>query len=330
MRFFSLKGAWGRERRIGKITGSANDVAKDIVNVVSFVVDGPVLSSLGGHTGEKVIASGNVPLIKASVVPINVTDSPTTDPNNSGLILSGPTSYAKLLISEPSRKSVNFGTLIALARNGANVAISLEPVRAISERFADIVYGFFLLRADVEMKDTIMVVMLKLIGERSYMCTIRVEYEWIPPMYSSCKVFGHVVDECPKKIISDVVKNLKNPRQVARDVSILNPFNALNSVENDDDLGTNGGNSKAARKGSLNVAPGYMASMSLKSGNESGYGNNSLLEQWRKTKRDDDYDPYNDDFYKSHDMSENLQAICYDFGITVHGRKKKYFFFDVC
>ncbi|GJY55066.1 hypothetical protein Tco_0446730 [Tanacetum coccineum] len=144
MRFFSLKGAWGRERRIGKITGSANDVAKDIVNVVSFVVDGPVLSSLGGHTGEKVIASGNVPLIKASVVPINVTDSPTTDPNNSGLILSGPTSYAKLLISEPSRKSVNFGTLIALARNGANVAISLEPVRAISERFADIVYGFFL------------------------------------------------------------------------------------------------------------------------------------------------------------------------------------------
>ncbi|GJR31586.1 zinc finger, CCHC-type containing protein [Tanacetum coccineum] len=231
---------------------------------------------------------GNVPLIKASVVPINVTDSPTTDPNNSGPILSGPTSYAKLLTSEPSRKSVNFGTLIALARNGADVAISLESVRAISERFADTVYGFFSgkqmvyllvdnyvkntcnkyglvkqmlnssnglflfkfsskdgmdsmlenglwfihntpfilkkwnpeLRADVEMKDTIMVVMPKLVGERSYMCTIRVEYEWIPPMYSSCKVFGHVVDECPKKIVSEVVKNLKNPRQAARGVLV--------------------------------------------------------------------------------------------------------------
>ncbi|GJS40288.1 zinc finger, CCHC-type containing protein [Tanacetum coccineum] len=164
-----MNGAWGRDRRKGKITGSANDVAKDIINMVSFVVDEHVLSSLGGHTGEKVITSGNyngtqernvvqcstsirsiidlnegnVPLIKASVVPINVTDSPTTDPNNSCPILSGPTSYAKLLTSEPSRKSVNFGTLIALARNGVDVAISLESVRAISERFADTVYGFF-------------------------------------------------------------------------------------------------------------------------------------------------------------------------------------------
>ncbi|GJV48329.1 hypothetical protein Tco_1438541 [Tanacetum coccineum] len=130
--FFSPKGEWGRERRKGKIIGSTNDVAKEIINVVSFVVDEPVLSSLGGHTGEKVIASGNynvtqernvvqrstsisstvdlnevnVPLIKASVIPINV-------------------------------------PLIALTRNGANVAISLEYVRAISKCFADTVCGFF-------------------------------------------------------------------------------------------------------------------------------------------------------------------------------------------
>ncbi|GKA06995.1 zinc knuckle CX2CX4HX4C containing protein [Tanacetum coccineum] len=76
------------------------------------------------------------------------------------------------------------------------------------------------LRADVELKDTIMVAMPKLIGEGFYMCTICVEYEWKPPTCSSCKVFGHVRDECPKNIVSDVVKNLKTPRQAARGVQV--------------------------------------------------------------------------------------------------------------
>nr|GEX42999.1 hypothetical protein [Tanacetum cinerariifolium] len=109
-------------------------------------------------------------------------------------------------------------------------------------------------------------------------------------------VFGHVLNECPKKIFSDVVKNLKNPRQATKGVSVdpkvsfkltkqiykpvsnkngastsgkekqaevsrqevnnSNPFNALNSIENDDELGTNRGNTKSARKGSLNVVHG--------------------------------------------------------------------------
>ncbi|GKA91076.1 hypothetical protein Tco_0812946 [Tanacetum coccineum] len=176
--------------------------------------------------------------------------------------------------------------------------------------------------------DTILVVMPKLVGEEFFMCTIRVEYGWKPPRCSSCKVFGHVLDECHKKIISDAVKNLKNPRQATRgiqvgpkqaevpskDLSNLNPFDAFNSVENDDDLGTNGGNSKSAGKGSLNVAHGE---------SDRGYGTNSVLEQWRVTKRDDDYDSYDDDFYESHDMSDHLHAICDDLDITVRGRKKK-------
>nr|GEY38430.1 zinc knuckle CX2CX4HX4C [Tanacetum cinerariifolium] len=74
------------------------------------------------------------------------------------------------------------------------------------------------LRIDVELKDTILVVMPKLVGEGFFMCTIRVEYEWKPPRCLSFKVFGHVLDECPKKIISDVVKNLKNPRQATQGV----------------------------------------------------------------------------------------------------------------
>ncbi|GKB31365.1 zf-CCHC domain-containing protein [Tanacetum coccineum] len=46
-----------------------------------------------------------------------------------------------------------------------------------------------------------------------------------------------------------------------------------------------------------------MASTSLKSGSDNGYGTNSLLEQERETKRDDDdYNPYNDDL--RHDIAK--------------------------
>ncbi|GKC16673.1 hypothetical protein Tco_1013455 [Tanacetum coccineum] len=32
--------------------------------------------------------------------------------------------------------------------------------------------------------------------------TIRVEYEWRPPRCDTCKIFGHVHDYCPKKVVS--------------------------------------------------------------------------------------------------------------------------------
>ncbi|GJX65978.1 hypothetical protein Tco_0300321 [Tanacetum coccineum] len=57
---------------------------------------------------------------------------------------------------------------------------------------------------------------------------------------------------------------------------------------------------------------------------DKGYGTNSLLEQWRDSYPDnDDYDPYNDDMYENHDLSEHLQSICDDFDIKVRDRKKK-------
>ncbi|GJT84532.1 hypothetical protein Tco_1066249 [Tanacetum coccineum] len=49
----------------------------------------------------------------------------TADPNE-GNVLINTTSYAKLVIGESSRKSVNFCTLLAPGRNEADVAISLE------------------------------------------------------------------------------------------------------------------------------------------------------------------------------------------------------------
>ncbi|GJW90426.1 hypothetical protein Tco_0167979 [Tanacetum coccineum] len=194
---------------------------------------------------------------------INVIDSPAT---NSYLMLLGPTSYAKLVIGESSKKSMNFCTLIVPAGNGADVAFSEDGLSAIGTKlgtplmldsytsdmciqswgmssYARAVIEF---RADVELKNTIVVAMSKL-------------------------VFGHVLDECPKNIRSNVVKNLKTHRQLARvpalvvkkqaelssqKVSNANPFDALNSIEDGDDMGTNGENSKLAGKESLNVGHG--------------------------------------------------------------------------
>ncbi|GKA48063.1 hypothetical protein Tco_0741021 [Tanacetum coccineum] len=79
---------------------------------------------------------------------------------------------------------------------------------------------FIVVKVDVELKDTIVVVVPKFLGEGYHMKTIRVEYKWRPLRCLSCKVFGHVLGECPKQPVSVVLKNLKAPRQIVRGVSV--------------------------------------------------------------------------------------------------------------
>ncbi|GKA28309.1 zinc knuckle CX2CX4HX4C containing protein [Tanacetum coccineum] len=40
--------------------------------------------------------------------------------------------------------------------------------------------------------------------------TIRVEYEWRPPRCDTCKIFGHVHDYCPKKVVSPPIVATSN------------------------------------------------------------------------------------------------------------------------
>ncbi|GJV37108.1 hypothetical protein Tco_1409585 [Tanacetum coccineum] len=56
-----------------------------------------------------------------------------------------------------------------------------------------------------------------------------------------------------------------------------------------------------------------------------GYGTNSLLEQWKETYENAyyDYDPYDDDMYKGHEIPNKIQSICDNLDIKVRGRKKK-------
>nr|GEV93590.1 hypothetical protein [Tanacetum cinerariifolium] len=166
------------------------------------------------------------------------------------------------------------------------------------------------LRVDEKLKNTIVVARPKLIGAGFNMCTILVEYELKPPRCSSCKVFGHVLDECPKKIVSDVAKNLNNLKQATRGVSVCpnvsfkstkqiyrfvsNKNGASTSGKKKqgklllvDDVGkpllkvvsTVNADSDSEVEDVFDEHATFMASTSLKCGSDSGYGTNSLWEQ---------------------------------------------------
>nr|GEW20192.1 hypothetical protein [Tanacetum cinerariifolium] len=179
------------------------------------------------------------------------------------------------------------------------------------------------LRADVELKDNIVMAMPKIAKEGHYTCNV-------------------------------CVNNKKKGVEPTIEVSNSNPFDFLNSIDNDVEFGTNGRttnlvNNEATLSGSsfMNIdndgefssntpivptdimesdsevevvfdeTTNLRISTSAKDGSDKGYGTNSLLEQWKDSYPDnDDYDPYDDDMYDNHDLSEHLQSICDDLDIT--------------
>ncbi|GJV81754.1 hypothetical protein Tco_1517624 [Tanacetum coccineum] len=116
-------------------------------------------------------------------------------------------SFAKLVTGELSRKSVNFLTLLAPTGTRADVAsfwsllkfedgLSVNATKLgiplildfymfvmYTESWGRSIYAraMIKLRTDVELKDTIVEVVLKLVGEVFSMCTIRIEYDSKPP-----------------------------------------------------------------------------------------------------------------------------------------------------
>ncbi|GJU40692.1 hypothetical protein Tco_1193649 [Tanacetum coccineum] len=105
-------------------------------------------------------------------------------------------------------------------------------------------------RADVELKDNIVAAMPKITREGYYTYNIRVEYEWKPPSQTPRGVpVGPKVGFKPAKEYRPVAKNptanttgiKKKGVEPTKEVSNSNPFDVLNSVVNDEELGTNGG-----------------------------------------------------------------------------------------
>nr|GEZ64263.1 hypothetical protein [Tanacetum cinerariifolium] len=167
------------------------------------------------------------------------------------------------------------------------------------------------LRADVELKDNIIVAMPKIIREGHYICNVRLDYERKPPR------------PVPKKPTSSSSGNKKKGMEPTTEVSNSNPFEVLNSVNNDVELCTNGGGLLIWNFEELLTSG--KATLVDEAGN--------LL---KNVEFPDDYDSEDEvalvDNYMArsmgskrvgHDLPQELQVICNNLDIRVRGRKKK-------
>ncbi|GKC97785.1 hypothetical protein Tco_1168060, partial [Tanacetum coccineum] len=101
------------------------------------------------------------------------------------------------------------------------------------------------LKADVELKDNIVMAMPKITREGHYTCNVRVEYEWKPLRCSSCKIFGHVHEECMKNTSAGEKKTMKKPSQTSR-------------ANNNGEFGTNGGDNNLVNNEATSSESSFM------------------------------------------------------------------------
>nr|GEU58454.1 hypothetical protein [Tanacetum cinerariifolium] len=161
------------------------------------------------------------------------------------------------------------------------------------------------LRADVELKDNIVVAMPKITKESYYTCNVRVEYEWKPPRGTTNLVNNGATS-------SGSFMNIDNDGEFASNTPISEKIDQIERqiCEGKLRLLDNDGNP---------LVPTGIA----ESDSEVEVVFNETANLRISTSDNDDYDPYDDDMYENHDLSEHLQSICDDLDIMVHGRKKK-------
>nr|GFA99410.1 hypothetical protein [Tanacetum cinerariifolium] len=63
---------------------------------------------------------------------------------------------------------------------------------------------------EADLVDVVTTGILSLTGDGFINETIHVEYEWRPPRCDICKIFGHVHDHCPKKMVSTPLVTTSN------------------------------------------------------------------------------------------------------------------------
>ncbi|GKA29934.1 reverse transcriptase domain-containing protein [Tanacetum coccineum] len=179
------------------------------------------------------------------------------------------------------------------------------------------------LRADMELKDTIVVAMPKLTGEGFYICTVCVEYEWKPLRCACCKIFGHTHEECPKNPGLGVAKNLKKPIQAPRGVSVgqkvgFKPSKEYKSVSKKPAVNTSG----TKKKGTSNVASNEANSSGSSFWNveTSSTSNTPIVDKIRKLEKliikgkvtlvDDDGKPLKKvDYAGDHDSVDEVESV---------------------
>ncbi|GJX78781.1 putative ribonuclease H-like domain-containing protein [Tanacetum coccineum] len=351
--------------------------------------------------------------------------SRNTQEENVGQSSTGPTtsesgpdvSFASLLNGESKRKGLNFHTLITQAGNGANVAIWLESIRVVSERYANSDCGFFLGkrvaypvvanyvrntwgkydivksmfnsstglfffqfssmdgldsvlenedvvnvpvwvklhdvpvtvftkdglsaistnigRADVELKDTIVVAMPKLTGEGFYTCIVRVEYEWKPPRFACCKVpkgapVGSKVGFKPTKEYRPVAKNPTVNTNSNKNKGVGYQWEALNLASSRaNSSGTSFLNVEMSSPSTTPIVDkiGKLEKLIIEGKVTLVDDNSKPLKKFDYPEDHDsddengdyDEDQYDDDMYEDRDLPDKLQDICDNLDIRVRG-----------
>ncbi|GKA41115.1 hypothetical protein Tco_0733708 [Tanacetum coccineum] len=214
--------------------GSGGGVKEKRSNVsdIEVVKDGAIPSVMGdsGNAAMEVelpyvvddtVAKKNQSLVVNTTSLKSYPPLPTRVTTSAGNAL-GKSSYANVT-GKPCGKKLNIHTLFTPGGNRIDVVVPVESIRALSEQFANTVYGFFMgkrvvypivanyvrntwgkyglvrsmssyaramieLRADVKLKDNIVVAMPKIKRVGHYICIVYVEYEWKP--HSNYGVLG--------------------------------------------------------------------------------------------------------------------------------------------
>nr|GEX02656.1 auxilin-like protein [Tanacetum cinerariifolium] len=249
------------------------------------------------------------------------TQGSTPSSNTPGMSL-----YANV-IGKPSGTKVNFLTLFTLGGNGIDLVVPIEYIRAISER-SSYARAMIEIRANVELKDNIVVDMPKITKEWNYTCNIRVEYEWKPPRCTSCKVFGHTHEDCPKNIGVGVTMNLKKTSQAPKGIPVGTKMGFEQNKEYRHVSKKHTGNSSGNKKRGVNFTNKVEYTRDHDSKDEvasddnsidhslaskkTGFGTQILVEQWKDSYGNGYYDedPYDDHMNEGHDLSEEIQTIC--------------------
>nr|GFA20130.1 hypothetical protein [Tanacetum cinerariifolium] len=181
---------------------------------------------------------------------------------------------------KPSGTKVNFHTLFTQKGNDIDVVIPVESIRAISERFANTSYGFFL-------------------GKR-------VAYPVVANYVRN--TWGKYSDDG----LSAIATKIGTPLMLDSYTSdiCIQSWGRVTLVDDEGKpLEKVVYSTDYDSKDEFALVDNEMASFLAK---KDGYGTQRLLEQWKESyeNADYEYDPYDDDMYEGQDIPANLQAIC--------------------
>ncbi|GJU68164.1 zinc knuckle CX2CX4HX4C containing protein [Tanacetum coccineum] len=179
-----------------------------------------------------------------------------------------------------------------LARIPIWVKLHYVPIQIFEEDDISLIATFI----EADLVDVVTISILSLSEDDFTKETIRVEYEWRPPRCDTCKIFGHVHDYCPKKVVSPSIVATSN-------------VVTLNAEKTNDGFQTVGktkkrkGKSKSTNDGTTYVGYTSQSTHMLKTtGNSSKKDNLSMSNSFSALNEEE----YEEDVENVYDESANL------------------------